>query len=266
MILQAIIENSSAFIYIKNKEGRYTVLSKSLLSLAGLNESYQMKHCTEILPFLHTEPIIANDKKVLETGLSLNTEERFRLHNREYILHTQKIPIQDQNGKVVSVCSISHEVTGFKTTEESIKKIFSSIYHKHNAAFFTSLVKSLSETIHSDYTYIGKVNSEITNIETLALYHRGAIIPNIQYELKNTPCESVISKKNYLYTEQLPENFSELLFHANTDLSAYIGVPLINSKNSVIGILIALYKNPLASHTYIHELLTIFSISISTEI
>lgn len=99
MILQAIIENSSAFIYIKNKEGRYTVLSKSLLSLAGLNESYQMKHCTEILPFLHTEPIIANDKKVLETGLSLNTEERFRLHNREYILHTQKIPIQDPKWK-----------------------------------------------------------------------------------------------------------------------------------------------------------------------
>jgi len=105
--------------------------------------------------------------------------------------------------------------------------------------FFIALVNYLGETFNLDYVILDKLVDNYT-AETIALYAHGDIIPNLRYELKDTPCDNVASKKLCYYPSNVQEMFPKDKLLVEMGVNAYIGIPLWDSQGGAIGLLVAM--------------------------
>src|SRR6516165_11379862 len=60
------------------------------------------------------------------------------------------------------------------------------------AAFFQTLVAHLASVIGVSYAFVAEFAQAPTRVRTLALWGRGQIQENLEYDLAGTPCEDVV--------------------------------------------------------------------------
>jgi PAS domain S-box-containing protein len=111
-LLNDIINNSAAFIYVKNVEGKYTLINQPMEETLGM-EAHRIIGYTdhEIFPESAAKVFRKNDKEVLSIRKSIQKEEYFPIGKEKRIFLSNKFPIRDRNGKIISVCGISTDIT-----------------------------------------------------------------------------------------------------------------------------------------------------------
>lgn len=111
-LLQAVLDNSPAVVYIKDREGRYLLINQrfELLfqvarrSIIGLKDS-------EIFPRDLAEAFRENDLRVFESGKSLEIEEKAPHEDGIHTYVSVKFPLFDREGTVYALCGISTDIT-----------------------------------------------------------------------------------------------------------------------------------------------------------
>lgn len=111
--LQALLDNSSAIIYVKDLEGRYILGNKAWQKLVGVDDpASALKTDFDIFPKEAAEAFIANDELALQLGRQVKKlEKQMSVDGRTLSYISLKFPIKDASGKVNFIGGISTDIT-----------------------------------------------------------------------------------------------------------------------------------------------------------
>jgi PAS domain S-box-containing protein len=119
--LQAILDNSTALIYVKDLQGRYITTNAWFGILFNVDrEEIKGKTDYDIFPKDMADNYRANDLRVIETRSPLDLEE---IAPHQDGLHTYvsiKFPLFDAAGNVYAVCGISTDISERKQVENAL--------------------------------------------------------------------------------------------------------------------------------------------------
>lgn len=133
--------------------------------------------------------------------------------------------------------------------------------------FFAALVTKLARVAGADYAFIAQFTSKSKEIaRTVAVYADGEIIDNLEFELKNTPCEVVVKNGYQRYPHSVLELFPLDHLAIQLDVDSYVGVPLVDSSGAVLGPLAVFSRKPLHNLALIETALHMFALRASAEL
>lgn len=117
-----LLDNAPSVIYIKDIEGKYLFINRKYEELFGVkNEDFVGKTDREIFDSAKAEELIANDKKVIESGHPIEFEELVPSDGVEHTYISIKFPLKDSDGTTYALCGISTDITQMKGWQEELR-------------------------------------------------------------------------------------------------------------------------------------------------
>ncbi len=179
-ILQSILDNSTAVIYIKDSQGRYILINHQYEILFNISKEWIVdKTDYDIFPKEIADEFRKNDRKVLEAGHPLEFEE---IASHEDGLHSyiaSKFPLTNAKNVIYGVCGISTDITKRKHEEEQIMRAFKEkevlldeVHHrvKNNLQIISSLL-DMSSMQTQNQEAIELFAESRNRVEAMSLIH-----------------------------------------------------------------------------------------------
>jgi PAS domain S-box-containing protein len=117
-LLQAIVDNSTAVIFVKDIEGRYLMVNRRYKELFHVTEqSIVGKTDHDLFPKERADAFRAFDRRVMAAGTPLEAEEMVPQDDGLHTYISIKCPILDGAGRPRAVCGISTDITERKHEE-----------------------------------------------------------------------------------------------------------------------------------------------------
>ncbi len=122
-LLKAILNNSTAIVYIKDIEGTYLLINHYFESLLHITKQQIIgKTDFDIFPKEKAETLRANDLKVLLNDSPLSIEEVFPKDDKQHTYISLKFPLYNSEGITYAVATISTDVSARKQAELTLEK------------------------------------------------------------------------------------------------------------------------------------------------
>ena len=131
---------------------------------------------------------------------------------------------------------------------------FSTIVLENRSAYEQDLL-GFNELLHADYLFLGVKKAD--KISVLVGLAHDSPISQIEYDLKGSPCETVLLTGACGYKSDICEHFPDDQTLSELNAQGYLGAGLFNEKNQDIGVLVAIFNTP--KHD-INEWLQVFSL------
>ncbi len=126
-LLRTLIDNLPDGIYTKDTEGRKTMANPADLKVLGCKTEADAigKSDFDLFPKDMAEKFWADDQKVIHGEPVINREE-FVLDEkgRKHWLLTTKLPLRDEDGKIVGLMGIGRNITEQKQVEEDLRRAY----------------------------------------------------------------------------------------------------------------------------------------------
>lgn len=120
--IQSIIDNTPALVYVFDREGRFVMANAAVAELLSQTpEQLLGKRRHAFMPKENADWHEANDRKVIEAGISQEFEEHSQLKDRSITWLTTKFPLRDARGKIYAIAGISADITERKQAEEALR-------------------------------------------------------------------------------------------------------------------------------------------------
>lgn len=147
-----------------------------------------------------------------------------------------------------------------------VPAVMDGIANTRGEDFFRAITKRLSLAISADYTFIGRLNNEHSKALTITVCKDNELVENFEYHLQGTPCELVSNGAPSLYSIGIQQAFPDDQMLVDMDIEGYVGTPLYDSDEAVIGVLVALYKMPIEDSSRVASIFQLFAGRIAAEI
>ena len=120
--LRSILDHSPAFIWVKDPGGRYVVAGRQCQAVLGLpSEAVVGKTDRDLLPAASAEALRVSERRVLERGETIESEEMVPVEGELRTFMTVKFPLRDERGTIYAVAGISTDITERKRQAEEIR-------------------------------------------------------------------------------------------------------------------------------------------------
>ena len=152
-------------------------------------------------------------------------------------------------------------------SQHTVKEILQSV-SPGDQEFFPSIVRALAQALSADMVFIARIDHELNSAETLCAYSPSMDVENFSYELDNTPCCQVASSNELVctYNGDVQIQFPDDQMLIDMGINSYLGTPLKNADNQVIGILVSLFSKTIPDLKQAELLFNLFSGLVSREL
>ena len=138
-------------------------------------------------------------------------------------------PIRTDNVGKVIVPSVSDNAA----VDATLRFIAQRAWRSTQEKLFSALVTHLAESLGVACAFVDKIADVAEEIvETIALYAKGEIVRNIEYDLAGTPCENVVGRDMCCYVDKIQQQFP------TDDLLAQLGAesyPTVDRRREAAG-------------------------------
>lgn len=122
-LLGAIAEGSEDAIFALDREGRYILFNRAAERFTGKSAQEVIgRDETVVFPPELAQRLIADNRRVLESGASMVFEEAPIVPGGEQIWLTTRGPLRDETGDVIGLFGIGRDVTALKQAEQALRE------------------------------------------------------------------------------------------------------------------------------------------------
>ena len=122
--LQAILDNTTAVIYLKDTQGRFVLVNRQFEKTFGLRQEEVLgKTDYDFMPAAFADKYRANDLAIFQGGQPILFEESAPQDDGVHTVISSKFPVYDADGRPYGVCGISTDITARKQAEEEIRRL-----------------------------------------------------------------------------------------------------------------------------------------------
>ncbi|WP_437739288.1 AAA family ATPase [Sorangium sp. So ce1504] len=120
-MLQAVVDNSAAAIYVKDRDGRHLLANRHVGNLLGVpSEKILGRTVAAFFPAPMAEAIQDHDRKVIEAGVPMEWEETVPLEDGPHTFLSVKFPL-GEGPAPRAIGGISTDITERKRTEQAVR-------------------------------------------------------------------------------------------------------------------------------------------------
>ncbi len=124
-LLRALIDNIPDGIFLKDAKGRFIIANKPILKSFKAETQAEIVGKTDFdfMPKKWAEEYLIEEKEIYRTGRPIAREHFFVQPTGEktWALST-KLPLTDEQGKILGIVGINHDITDRKRAEEALKE------------------------------------------------------------------------------------------------------------------------------------------------
>jgi PAS domain S-box-containing protein len=122
--LMALIDHTSAVIYMRDADGRYLLVNREYERLFKLRrEDIVGLTDHDLFPGPIADAFRANDRQAFARGVPVQMEEEAPSDDGMRYYVTVKFPLTDRRGRSYAVCGISTDITERKLAEEEVRRL-----------------------------------------------------------------------------------------------------------------------------------------------
>jgi GAF domain-containing protein len=134
--------------------------------------------------------------------------------------------------------------------------------------YLRALAKNIAQILGFKYVLIGHaLEPDKQRVETDVVWAAKGYIDNFEYDLKNTPCENVLSGKRVcIYPNSIIQQFPEDVLLADMGVESYIGAPVLTVDGKLSGILVLLDDGPIEDGELVTAIVDFLASRVGTEI
>jgi len=266
-------KNSSvSFLWKNEKNWPVEHVSKNVESIFGYSFDDFISKKITYGELIHPDDIL-NVRLEIENAMARKSFQSFTHQPYRIITKTNQVKWiieknqlrYDSNKNVTHFQGFIEDITERKNLEDTLQQIKLNTSNVVGKDYLNKITIELQKALNADYAFIGFLN-EKDSVKTIALCKHGEIIDNITYELPGTPCEHVLGKKSCSFPKNIIELFPEDKLLLDLNIEGYVGIPLFNNKTKQIGIVVALYLNPIKNENLAKSIIQIYTSRISAEI
>lgn len=120
--LAGILDNASAVIYLKDRQGRYLLTNRRFQELFQQGTFQAIgKTDSEVFPTATAQTLRASDNRVWQEQVPLVFEEVVGLTDGSYTYRSVKFPVRDDAGTMVALGGISTDISDEKAANDALK-------------------------------------------------------------------------------------------------------------------------------------------------
>ncbi len=187
-LLHTLMDNLPDMIYFKDRESRFTRVSKSTAKILGIGNSSEVVGKTDFDFFDqdHARDARNDELKIMETGQPLVAKEEHEtwLDGRETWALSTKMPMRDANGTIVGTFGHTHDITGRKTgefalrtSEEHFRSLFESML---NGYVYCKMLYEDGKPADFIYLDVNKSFEPLTGLKNVIGRKASEVIPGIR--------------------------------------------------------------------------------------
>jgi len=111
-LLQSIVDNTNAVIYIKDLHGKYILINSQYEKMFNVSKQQVIgKTDYDIFQKDVADSFSENDQRIIATGEALSFEEAVRYDDQEYVYISNKFPVYRGKNEIYAICGISTDIT-----------------------------------------------------------------------------------------------------------------------------------------------------------
>ncbi len=122
-LLQSVMDNTNALVYVKDTDGRYLVVNRMWSELLDLPEQAVIGRTdSEIFPANLAARFVENDDLVRRSMTSHSAEETALVDGEERFFLSNKFPLLGEGGNLFGTAGVSTEITDIKRMETELRQ------------------------------------------------------------------------------------------------------------------------------------------------
>jgi PAS domain S-box-containing protein len=154
-------------------------------------------------------------------------------------------PITDDSGQVVLLLPEGLDITARKKTQEALDRLVDVVAPRTGQDFFQTMVDTLCEICQVDLALVGSTDVQAPAVlRSIAVSHHGHAADPFPYDLKGTPCQTVIGQDLCYYRTDVRALFPDDAMLADFGMDAYMGIPIVSTDGFSRGIVALLRDRP----------------------
>lgn len=180
-------------------------------------------------------------------------------------LEAKSMPMVKDGGSIVFHGFIQ-DISRRKTIEGALKLAAQSGWQENREAFLASLAGFIGRTLEVDYVSIGKLTADPDYVETVVVYQRGEIFPNVRYHLADTPWAAVGDAGFCCYPDHARRQFPKATLLNDIRAESYAGMRLRDSAGNAIGMVTVMDGRPMTDAQRVESILQLLAIRVAAEL
>jgi PAS domain S-box-containing protein len=266
-ILTSAVEQTADAVMITDCDGVIRYVNPAWVELCGFSGQEALGRTPRILRSAgQTADFYAQLWKTILGGAVFRaTFENRRKDGTVFSVEKTITPIREESGRVTHFVSIDKEVTVRKRVDDALRAIVAGSALS-GAGILESLVRHVAAALDVRYTFVVEVTDPaLQQGRIVASWLAGENGPSRVYPILG-PCVRVLRGETVVVPSA-----AHLLFESHPEIlalnpQAYVGVPLLDSRGRVIGLLFALDHRPLEDTEHVRAILRVFAARAAAEI
>ncbi len=232
-----IIEGAAEGIIVYDTELRYVVWNPFMERLTGRRAEEVLGNCaTELFPYLSENGMEAGLRRALQGEMVQLPDILVSMPKtgREVWESCTYAPHRDAEGNIIGAIAMLRDVTERHIAEETFRLIVVGTAGATGSDFFQSLVQHMAMALRARYAFVTACDDQ-KHARSLAFWKGDGFGGNFEFDIADTPCEKVLHGEVCHYRENLQALFPMDRGLADWQAESYLGVPMLDRSNRVIG-------------------------------